>query len=615
VRLPRRRLRDRAGPAGRRLEPRADGRHRSRAARGAVGRRGAPRLNPRPAAAGPRRSPRALLRELARLRLAFGPEPSRRKRELIAELDRRRLGTARDLLALHELLVFSRAYPDDAELLAAVERSLAGFARRRDLRALRRELVDSGLAGCDIAYPFFFHTAVRLAERFPGRLVVDWPAWERKGELEDLLHLLLPYAETPLVDEASYSPRDWLALLKAPDEGDGAFLARRFAAVAGDSFVRETLYERLSPALVLRGDATTPSRTAAKAPVDRVVFQRGALDGARPDLATFVPRARVDVRDLAPREAARYVEMARDAMVTRGRDLDAFAQGDARDVRLVDCGDGLAFAVIGQIPERRLLLESVYGALTLRNGVPLGYVLLSSLFGSTEIAYNVFDTFRGAQAATVFGWVVAAAHAVFGATTFSIDPYQLGYYGNSEGLASGAWWFYYKLGFRPRDAGVKRVLRGELAAMRRDPRHRSDRATLERLAAEHLFLDLGDGAGVALGALSPGNVGRRIASRLAAEVGAARERGVEEAARRAQDLLGVRSLAGWSAGERLWWRRWSPLVVAIPGLARWRPAERRAVAAIVRAKGGRRESDYVRRFDAHPKLRRALLAMATPEAE
>jgi hypothetical protein len=33
----------------------------------------------------------------------------------------------------------------------------------------------------------------------------------------------------------------------------------------------------------------------------------------------------------------------------------------------------------------------------------------------------------------------------------------------------------------------------------------------------------------------------------------------------------------------------------------------------VRAKGGRRESDYVRRLDAHPKLRRALLRMATPD--
>ena len=39
----------------------------------------------------------------------------------------------------------------------------------------------------------------------------------------------------------------------------------------------------------------------------------------------------------------------------------------------------------------------------LEAGLPIGYVLASSLFGSTEIAYNVFETFRGAEAgAAVF---------------------------------------------------------------------------------------------------------------------------------------------------------------------------------------------------------------------
>ena len=49
-----------------------------------------------------------------------------------------------------------------------------------------------------------------------------------------------------------------------------------------------------------------------------------------------------------------------------------------------------------------------------------------------------------------------------------------------------------------------------------------------------------------------------------------------------------------------------PLLLAIPGLRRWSVPERQALAAIVTAKAGRRESDYVARFLAHPKLERAL---------
>jgi len=72
----------------------------------------------------------------------------------------------------------------------------------------------------------------------------------------------------------------------------------------------------------------------------------------------------------------------------------------------------------------------------------------------------------------------------------------------------------------------------------------------------------------------------------------------------------VASPTGWSAGERLAWRRWAPLVCILPGVSAWSPAEKAALAAVVRAKGGRRESDFVRAFDAHAKLRAAVRAVA-----
>jgi hypothetical protein len=43
---------------------------------------------------------------------------------------------------------------------------------------------------------------------------------------------------------------------------------------------------------------------------------------------------------------------------------------------------------------------------------------------------------------------------------------------------------------------------------------------------------------------------------------------------------------------------------------RWAEADRRALADVIRAKGGRRESEFVHRFDAHARLRVALRALA-----
>jgi hypothetical protein len=546
-----------------------------------------------------------LLSQLKRVRHAYGPEGAAAKTRLLQQFERRRLPDADAVLDLHETLCFLRAYPDDPTVLETVERLLAGFAERGDLRRFRRALADTGVAGTAIHYRFYWMTARWLARYWPGRIHIDWADFDNRERLRDLLHLLVTYSETPALDMLDFSSRQWIDTLKGPGESDAAFLIRRFAALRGDGFGRETHYEKLDVPIRLDPGPDTPSRTQAWVAPDRVVFQTRPLSRRRPRLRDEVERAPTAVRAVPPGEGRRWIDVAREAMVTRSRDLDAFAYADENDVRRVDCGNGLEFICYGAIPERRLLLESVYGFITLKNGVPIGYVLGSSLFESSEVAYNVFDTFRGAEAAAVFGRVLAMMRHLFGADAFSIDPYQLGH-GNAEGLASGAWWFYYKLGFRPRDPDVRRVLRGELSRMKRNPGHRSSVATLNELSAAHVYLDLSHPGQDNLGRLAVGQVGLRISQYLAGRFGADRERGTRVCSEEAADLLGVRSMRRWSRGERLAWERWSPLVLILPGGKRWSAANRRALVRVVRAKGGRRESAYVRRFDEHRALRRAV---------
>jgi hypothetical protein len=550
-----------------------------------------------------------LLRGLTRLKEAFGAAAAARRLTLLEQLERRRLGAAGQVSRLHELLCFAHAYPDDARVLAQVERMLEGFAARADLKRFRTDLADSGIAGTAINYPFFWFTAEWLARRWPQALSVDWEVFLNRETLPDVLHLLLPYSETLTVDEVALSPHEWVEQLKGPGETDAEFLIRRFAALKADSFGRETAYEMLDVPLTITPGDDTPSRTCAKARNPRVVYQREPLERARPDLRRAVHEPPESIRAASPRVGQQLIDLAREAMVTRSRDLDIFVHADKRDVRVVDCGGGLQFACLGAVPERRLMLDSVYGLLTLKNGVPIGYVLVSALYGSAEVAYNVFETYRGGEAAYVYGRVLALVRHMFGVDAFTVPPYQLGL-DNEEGLKSGAWWFYYKLGFRPHDAAVRRVMRTELRRMRRKPRHRSSLPTLEKLVQANMFYYLDAPRTDVRGRISLGNIGIKVTRYLADRFGADRERGIRTCSQEAARLLGVRSAAGWPVGERLWWERWSPLVMALPGVARWSPANKRSLVKVVRAKGGRRESDFVRLFDAHRRLREALLRLA-----
>ena len=507
---------------------------------------------------------------------------------------------------LHEAACLLRAYPRDASELAAARRTLAGFHRRRDVQRNAEALVDSGIAGTPIHYRFFWPMARWLANRYPTSLSIDWTEAEFEERLSAALPLLVTPAEAGALRRAALPARAAIERLRGRRETDAVFLVKRIEALPGGDDVREATHDALDLGYRLLGSRNGPSRTRAFFDGAPFAFRSGPPVRSRPDLATELLRPPGSVRALGTHDGTRLVDLARCAMVTRSRDLDAFAHGDPRDVRLVDDGDGLSFALIGVLPARRLFLPAVYGALSLRNGVPIGYVQFDVLFGNAEVAFNTFETFRGGEAGFVFCRLLAAARHIFGVTSFSIEPYQLGR-GNEEAILTGAWWFYARFGFRPRDPSIRRLAQRELRRRAGDPRYRSDRSTLLRLAAAHLFWpQRADRHRIVTPTAS---IGFALARRLAARSGADREAALQACEECASQRLGVRSVRRFTAAERLWWRRWAPLLDALPGLDRWSAADRRALVRVVRAKGRRRESEYARLFDAHPRLTAAVLAL------
>ncbi len=367
----------------------------------------------------------------------------------------------------------------------------------------------------------------------------------------------------------------------------------------GDGFTREAFADGLDLPWVLAPGRDTPSRSRAHFPGAPHACGIAPGDG-RPNLRAALYRPPRDVRLLRGREATALIELARAAMVTRARDLMTFEYAEPRDLRLVDDGDGLGFAFTGIVSERRSILPALYGYLMLRNGVPVGYGQVDVLGPRAAVSFNVFDSFRGVEAALLLARLMSATRHVFGATSFSLEPYQLGQ-GNEEAIETGAWWFYHKLGFRPLAPEAQRLMHGELARRGRNPKHRSSARTLQALARHHLFFDLEPRRTRGLAPVEA--VLARSSAWLARRGGGTQaEEAADETARR---ITGLRSLAGFSRGERLAWLRWAPVIASWPGIGRWTPGERRALIGVVRAKGEGPEVEYLLRLAAHPRLAKA----------
>ncbi|MFT5351817.1 MAG: hypothetical protein ACI9MF_002642, partial [Gammaproteobacteria bacterium] len=359
----------------------------------------------------------------------------------------------------------------------------------------------------------------------------------------------------------------------------------------------------------LRPGADTPSMTNAKYLKQRVFYVTSLNKPKRPDLRHVCKHHPIHIRKVSAPEGEKLIDLARTAMITHERDLDAFSHGSKNDVRLVDCGDGIQFVCIGTLPERRYLLPGLYGFLNLKNGVPIGYFQVSVIFEMAEVSFNTFTSFRGSDAAIIYARALAMTRHLFGLKTFLLDHYQLGN-GNKEGLLSGVWWFYYKLGFRPRNKEIQQLVRKELTLMKRKPGHRSSLNTLSRLSEDYMFFELNPKQlNENLFPLS-WNIAPGVSSYLAKRFGSEREKGIRVCIREAASRLGVKKLPVLSRDVRQAWERWAPLTIQLKGIERWSQENRRKMINIINAKGGQRESDYIRLIAQHKPLQRALIKFA-----
>jgi hypothetical protein len=145
--------------------------------------------------------------------------------------------------------------------------------------------------------------------------------------------------------------------------------------------------------------------------------------------------------------------------------------------------------------------------------------------------------------------------------------------------------------------------------MQKRPSYRSSPATLRRLASRNLFLELGRPRRDVIGSFPFNGIGLAVTDTIVDRFGWDRDRAAKVCADEVSELLGSGPWRRFPPGERLAWERLSPLVLILPGVESWSSAEREALARVLRAKGGRRESDFVTLFDEHRPLRRALGAL------
>ena len=449
-----------------------------------------------------------------------------------------------------------------------------------------------------------------LTKYWPEYLTIMWDDIEDGEKLSKIIPILVPAAESSVFYEIDFEPRDWIVRLKSDTETDAAFIIRRIEKTFANDIEREAIHDDINLNYQLLASKHTPDIYNSLCKNSPVIYQTVPLNHTRPALQTAITETRFRYRQLKPSEGKSLVDSARISMVTHERDLDSFSFGNQNDVTIIDFGDGHQLACIGIIPERRYLLHSAYGFLNFKNGIPIGYCQIITAFNFADVAFNLFPPFRGGESAFIFARNLAVTHKLFEVNTFCLDPYQLGY-DNSEGLNAGVWWFYYKLGFRPTDKDVLKLLRNELKKMKGSTGYRTNIETLNILASANMYFDL---YGKAINNDITNNIGNvtiGISDYLSSRFGSDREKGKKVCSFEAAERIDIRVNSKLNSNELYAWHRWSPLVLNLKRLDKWSTDDRRSLAMIIRCKGQPRELKYLHLLNKHRRLKNAIFNFAS----
>lgn len=558
-----------------------------------------------------------LLVELENCRYRLGRSAAAHTDKILARLGAKRLDDIPSLIRFHEALLVLRAFPPSPAVLRRTETLLTHFHRRVErLRAAGADMDDfdplevSGIAGTVMQDALGFDLARWLVRRLPGKVDIAWDDFDDERAMGAVWPLLMPLLEEDSLAEANIPWRTWLEAAQGGKSTSPAWLIAQFEALPTEQAQKARLYDSLHMPICWRLENSSLSRTRNFRPVRKVFYHDGPLL-TRQDvsLAEELSRQPPVLRSVSRREGEATIDLIREVMLVRYRELYGTTLGDPRSVVQADVGRGVVIYLWNLPAERRLPLRAYVAGLTLKNGVPINYIEAIGLFEWMEVGFNTFYTFRGGEVAWIFAQVLRCLCHLMGTTCVSMYPYQLGH-NNDEAIESGAFWFYRKLGFRPGRADLQRLVEREEQRIARNLSYRTPARTLRRLAEGHAFYELPGSDVGAWDRFSTHNLGLRVNRRMAASGGNI-ELFRKSATNRLARTLGASVPEKTDQPALTAFQNFAMLASLISDLSSWSRAEKDALRTIIRAKSASDEMRYLHLLQGHTRLRETLLRLGS----
>ncbi|MGZ8541893.1 MAG: hypothetical protein ACXWV6_14670 [Chitinophagaceae bacterium] len=424
----------------------------------------------------------SLISQLFSIRNRYGKKFSSQKLNLLNALDSGKITGKKALQSFHDCLLFLIAYPDNRSIYLAANRLLQQLQVSIQSNETKKAvLYNSGITNTKLCTAFSFDIVKWLRKRHPKE--IRFHSFEADdGQIQSILSVVMRRVESEILLDTHSAWRSWL--LQSLEKGED--MLDRLIAVFDESDIRPGVRDELWNAIGINVEINFSSHHCLPASLTVPYYHRSLIKKNLNQQQQNLKTARLETSD---QEAEYIIECGRMILVRHLREIDPITFTAAPFVSYYRLPRGLSVALMGMVPERRSPIDSYMGYVVFKNGLPVAYAGSWILFDSARIGLNVFPAYRGGESQYIFEQVLKLHREVYHLNRFSVDPYQVGKE-NSDAITSGAFWVYYRAGFRPIDKKQKQLAEAEALKIKSTRGYRSPAPALKILAESRLEMFL-----------------------------------------------------------------------------------------------------------------------------
>lgn len=490
----------------------------------------------------------------------------------------------------HDKLLFLCAYPENIrirELALAELGRLSQIVKQREDFRWQHTLSGSGLPYTELRCQYSRSLSKWILERFPGQVAPAESA-AKADTVKQTFQMLLPGIEFERSTHGDLNTWSRIKLLSGHYFNPAAlkWLLDMIDQKDLSELIKDQLYDNLEIYLSWKLNENSLNRSFISLAVKKVVchpVSRKQLNCKRQiNKQVSAPLS------LAGNEKEIIIGIARASLAFYYRETDPFTYASEDDVEVFEMDKGLTIALFGMMKKRRLSLDSYIGFIAFKNGIPVSYGG-GWIFGHRcKIGVNIYPPFRGGDSAWLFCQVMRLYYQRYNIHRFVVKPYQFGK-GNMEGLRSGAFWFYYKLGFRPVNENIRTMAAEEWDKIKSDRSYRTPISVLKRFTTcnKEWIVNKKSIADPPARDLSI-----RITNTIRQQFSGDREKAIREGRKALQIALKPADISKLNIEKEIW-DNWSLLFITLSGSQKWKKNHSRQWLRLLQLKLQGKERDFI----------------------